>query len=210
MKKRANVIAMALANAELMVMGPDEHRMVKSNVKNIIKNCFKDGSGDYANRDRFLCWSLPPTGSGLQEDNIDINLPRIKNHWPKWRVRKMAFSMRSKSGYFLDLDSVLDWDNVGYFLKRGERGFKEEKEIDEYDWSTTIEPALEVYKKGDPRLSDFLNQNFITTIPIQMLFFKLGEIGSFPDPTFRMKWLSLSAYNIATIYSPMMIQKAKG
>ena len=93
---------------------------------------------------------------------------------------------------------------MGYvFKKKGRLVFEEE----DLDWEKTIEPILEVYKRGEPRLKDFYVLNLINTVQIQSLFLKLQAIGTYSDPTFRAKWASMSAYNIATLYTPLLAQK---
>ena len=83
----------------------------------------------------------------------------------------------------------------------------EEKTSKRFDWSTTIFAAVEAYKNGDPRLFDDSVLFLVRSILFETLYMKIPSIGSISQPEFRRKYLSFTAYNIATVYTPILGQK---
>lgn len=147
------------------------------------------------------CLRLPESTDWKFED-IDTHLYPIpfkrRNH-----INNLLYAIRSKKSYFKDDDGLVDFDNVGYFYfkNKTKRVFKEEK--NSFDWTKTILPVFEVFNNEDPRVTDPDVLKLIRSVRIETLFLDgIGPLGSYD---YRMKWGSIQAYNIATMYVPYLV-----
>ena len=147
------------------------------------------------------CLRLPESSDWKREEIDKVLNPiryKRRNH-----INNLVYAIRSKKSYFKDDDGIIDLDNVGYFYfnRKTKRVFKEEK--NSFDWSQTIEPVFEVFNEGDPRVDNPDVLKLIRSVRIETLFLDgIGPLGSYD---YRMKWGSVQAYNIATMYVPYLV-----
>ena len=197
-EKKANIAAMALVFSELTTIGPDEQIDLGLEVNSIYDQCYGNERGG---RDRLTCLRLPATSDWKKESISKVLYPIPYKR--RQRINNLVYAIRSKLRYFKDENGVIDIENIGYFYfnRKTKRIFREEK--GSFDWTKTIEPVFEVFNTGDPRVDDRDVLRLIQSVRIETLFLDgIGPLGSYE---YRMKWGSVQAYNIATMYVPYLV-----